>query len=162
MGSLFKNKEALLEERQKLLKDSERVNESLLQINRKIRDIESKERLEYLKELNITEGSYLIGFAKHPDYHYVMIQGIQVVDITNTANAIECVTFKYRVDDGDLSLSFLKERFFTTQIGSIREDFRIYSVTATQYMDLLKQLTVLSVNMENVDKYEEVIKGEEI
>lgn len=155
-----KEKEMLQQQRDTLNKTINSMQEEVLSINRKIRSIENEERAEALKKIGIKEGSAFIGFAKNPDYHYIMIFGFKVLQISKDNTSIFTSAFKYRCDDDDYSLHFSNESYRVKVLSSdMCNDYRFYSVNDTEYMELLKKMATLSVTRINIDDIEKEFKS---
>ena len=153
------NKAALEKERDALQELISESQDKLMEINQKLWKIEAEERLKRLDEMNVRKGSLLVGFALHPDYHYTMVKCIQVVELVNGARRIDCITQEYRVDDSDYSFKAREERITPSVFCELTNKFRFYSVDATTYMDVLKELISLTVTVSNVSELETKISG---
>ena len=145
---------SLRQEREELDKSINEKQERIHEIIEEIRAINLKDYHQKLKKLGIKQGSILVGFAQRPEYHYDMIEVIQVTDVSGNPSfrSIDYVSYVYRADDSDYSFRTSMKSMSIKQLTEWLSEHLVYTISTSDFMLLLEHMAALKINHENVDK----------
>lgn len=153
----MQRKEILEKSKYELFAKIEKMYEKIRDIDQELRQITIDKRLKYLQTLNIDANCILVGLAKHMDYHYTMIQVMQVCGLDKGATTINCIVSKYRCDDCRYSVSITQESIYVEKISSLFEEFDIYKLNSKQFGELINAMMQCKITTDNFEKYKSII-----
>lgn len=151
---------SLRQEQEELNKSINEKQERIHKILGEIRAINLKDYRQKLKNLDIKQGSIMIGFARSPAYHYDMIEAIQVTEVSSNPSfrSIDYVSYIYRADDSDYSFHTSMKSMSIKQITEWLSEHLVYTISASDFMLILEHMAALKINHENVDKLPALIE----
>ena len=108
------------------------VDEALESVSNTISDIYNKqdELYELRKELqdsilakktalfNLQVGSIIVGFVKHMDYHYTMVEAYYIKKMSTRMDKLDVISYTYRVDDGEIGYKIIPKSISKSTIFS--------------------------------------------
>lgn len=153
----MQRKEILEKSKYELFAKIDKMYEKIRDIDQELRQITIDERFKYLQTLNIDANCILVGLARHMDYHYTMIQVMQVRSIDKGAATINCIVSKYRCDDYHYSVSVTQENICVNKINSLFEEFDIYKLNPKQFDELINAMMQCKITTDNFEKYKSII-----
>lgn len=129
------------------------VDEALETVTNTISDIYNKqdELYELRRELqdsilakktalfNLQVGSIIVGFAKHMDYHYTMVEAYYIKKMSTRMDKLDVISYTYRVDDGDISYKIIPKSISKSTIFNMIEEFNVCKLDKSIF-DELKNL----------------------
>ena len=143
-------------EKFKTLSEEEQLNvvdEALESVSNTISDIYNKqdELYELRRELqdsilakktalfNLQAGSIIVGFAKHMDYHYTMVEAYYIKKMSTRMDKLDVISYTYRVDDGDISYKIIPKSISKNTIFNMINEFYVCKLDKATF-DELKNL----------------------
>jgi hypothetical protein len=103
-----------------------------------------------MASLNLKNGNIIVGFAKHKDYHFMMIQTFVIVN-AETATHIETIAQNYACNDFYYSFGCGDKTVKMDDIIEMFDDFHVYVFDQKIYNELLMKMTMLEVTFDNFD-----------
>jgi hypothetical protein len=139
------------------------VNEALETVSQVMSDIyEEQDKLYNMRNeinkriiskksdlFNLQEGSIIVGFAKHMDYHYVMVQAFVVRKIYTKFNKLNVLAYTYRMDDGDISYNVTAKSIGKSTIFEMTDQFYTCTLDTKTFDELKDTMSLLPLSQDD-------------